>query len=178
MDRDSPYAASATAPRGRPASAWHLAPPAITAPIQQMAAVGATIALFGFFRAIYRTHNALDLPAGSSAASLGLWLGIATFGLNLVLQLGLSWGVLRCSRVAACVLLAHYIGGKIFLIALDIGPGPPGLMVMAGVIFFMARGTMATFRFHRHAAELRRRPPARLSDDPAFAPKVDPSTLL
>jgi hypothetical protein len=61
------------------------------------------------------------------------------------------------------------------LMNLSTGQGSlTGVGFMAVLTFVSIRGTLATFRYHRHLRDVRSRPPrSRLSDDPAFAPKAD-----
>ncbi|WP_411850270.1 hypothetical protein ACLB90_15330 [Stenotrophomonas sp. LGBM10] len=172
MDDNSPYQVGATTQAATPRRAWDHAPHAITSPIRHMAALGAILAVVTLGMVVYRLQDVIRVNLDTPVGRIGMSLAAAVFLVDACIQIGLSWGVLRASRVAACLLLAYYLAGKVFLMVVGDGLSLPGLAWMAVVSVFMVRGTMATFHYHHHLKQEQRHPPRRLSDDPAFAPRT------
>jgi hypothetical protein len=172
MDDNSPYRVGTTTPPAARRRAWDHAPHAITSPIRHMAALGAILAVVALGMVVYRLQDGIQISINTQAGRIGMSLAAVFFLVDAFIQIGLSWGVLRASRVAACLLLGYYVACKLLLTIVGGGMTLPGSAWMVVVIVFMVRGTVATFRYHRHLAQEHRHPPRRLSDDPAFAPRT------
>ncbi|TGY32722.1 hypothetical protein [Stenotrophomonas maltophilia] len=172
MDDISPYQVGTTTRPAAPRRAWDHAPRPLTSPIRQMAALGAILAVLAVGMAVYHLGDAVQISIETSDGRIGMSLAAAVFLVDACIQIALSWGVLRASRVAACLLMAYYLAGKVLLLVVGDGPTVPGLAWMVVVCGVMLRGTIATFRYHGHLKQEQRHPPRRLSEDPAFAPRT------
>lgn len=85
---------------------------------------------------------------GHGAGVLQTWNDPINF-LDVVLILGLAFGVLRRSRTSAILLLLYFILAKILLFN-EGGGGRGGAIVMAIIfIYFFGRAVLGTFAYHR-----------------------------
>lgn len=171
MEDQSPYQASRVAPAAATRRDWRDEPPReITSPIKHMwvlLAIGAVAGGIGTVGLLASGDPANHPLLVVMAASFVIY-GLATFG------------VYKRSRAAACAVLVLCGFGVLgTLLNISNGQGSLGGVGFTALLAFVSvRGTLATFRYHRHMRTVRSRPPrTRLSEDPAFAPKVDPSTL-
>lgn len=166
MEDQSPYQASRATPSAVRTDRRDEAPREITSPIMHMwvlLALGAV--LTGFGTAVLLLTNPRD----------NMFL-LAVMGVSFAFYAGAAFGVYKRSRVVACMALAmSAVGGLGTLLNIANGQGTlSGVGFTAVLLFVSIRGTLATFRYHRHLRDVRSRPPRpRISDDPAFAPKVD-----
>lgn len=165
MEDNSPYQASRVAPTAAKRD-WRDVPPReITSPIKHMCimlSIGAILA----------TISTVGIMLNGMANALLL----AIMGFSTLFYAATAFGVYKASRVAACAVLVICAFGVLgTLLNITAGQGSlSGVGFMAVLTFVSIRGTLATFRYHRHLRDVRSRPPrTRLSDDPAFAPKVD-----
>lgn len=168
MEDNSPYQASRAAPAMPPSRVdWRdEAPHEITSPIRHMWIL---LALGGAMTAL----GAIGLLATDARANTFL---LVVMGVSTAFYLLSAFGVYRRSRVAACVVVTMCALGALgTLVNISAGQGSfSGVAFTAILAVVSIRGTLATFRYHRHLRQVRSRPPrTRLSDDPAFAPKVD-----
>lgn len=171
MEDQSPYQASRVAPAAATRRDWRDEPPReITSPIKHMwvmLAIGAVAGGIGTV-GLLASGDPANRPLLVVMAASFVIYGLATFG------------VYRRSRAAACAVLVLCGFGVLgTLLNISNGQGSLGGVGFTALLAFVSvRGTLATFRYHRHMRTVRSRPPrTRLSEDPAFAPKVDPSTL-
>lgn len=168
MEENSPYAASRVSPASAASVDWRDQPPReITRPITLMWSV---LAFLGGIVVI--GGGALFAFSEASRASMAPLLIIG------FIYLALAFGVYKRSRVVATLVLLFFAFALLGTLA-NIVQGKSTL-VGAGLLvifaFVSVRGTLATYRYHRHLRDVRSRPPrSRLSDDPAFAPKIDPA---
>lgn len=164
MEDNSPYQASRVAPTAERRDHRDEPPREITSPIKHMwilLALGAVLTGFG--------------GAGLLLTNSGNTFLLIVMGGSFVFYLLTAVGVYKRSRIAACVALAICALGALgTLFNIANGHGTlTGVGFSAVLAFVSIRGTLATFRYHRHLREVRSRPPrARLSDDPAFAPGI------
>jgi len=94
-----------------------------------------------------------------------------------VVYLLLAFGVYKRSRVVASLVLAFFSMSAIGLLMKSgtekVNMVTLGLTVL--LVFVSLRGTLATFRHHRHKATLRARSAGtHRGDDPAFAQRIEP----
>jgi hypothetical protein len=171
MEDQSPYQASRVAPAAATRRDWRDEPPReITSPIKHMwvmLAIGAVAGGIGTV-GLLASGDPANRPLLVVMAASFVIYGLATFG------------VYKRSRAAACAVLVLCGFGVLgTLLNISNGQGSLGGVGFTALLAFVSvRGTLATFRYHRHMRTVRSRPPrTRLSEDPAFAPKVDPSTL-
>ena len=171
MEDRSPYQASRVAPAAATRRDWRDEPPReITSPIKHMwimLAIGAVAGGIGTV-GLLASGDPANRPLLVVMAASFVIYGLATFG------------VYKRSRAAACAVLVLCGFGVLgTLLNISNGQGSLGGVGFTALLAFVSvRGTLATFRYHRHMRTVRSRPPrTRLSEDPAFAPKVDPSTL-
>lgn len=171
MEDQSPYQASRVAPAAATRRDWRDEPPReITSPIKHMWVMLAIGAVAGGIGTVGL------LASGDPANRPLLVVMAASF---VIYGLG-TLGVYKRSRAAACAVLVLCGFGVLgTLLNISNGQGSLGGVGFTALLAFVSvRGTLATFRYHRHMRTVRSRPPrTRLSEDPAFAPKVDPSTL-
>ncbi len=169
MEDQSPYQASRVVPAAATRRDWRDEPPReITSPIRHMwimLAIGAVAGGIGTIGLLASGDPANRFLLLVMAATFVIY-GLATFG------------VYNRSRTAACavlVLCAMSVLGT--LLNISSGQGSlSGVGFTALLAFVSVRGTLATFRYHRHMRTVRSRPPrTRLSEDPAFAPKLQPA---
>lgn len=162
MEDHSPYQASAVLPVAPAPPYRHQAPASITAPITHFWVL---LALLG---AICLIAAAVKLLPNPSQAEL---LPLITLVIAAGMYLALAFGIYKRSRVVACIVLGYLllsIGAWWLLPDKAFGKLAFLLILAVGA----ARGTLATFRYHRFIAEEQRRPPrSRISDDPMFAPR-------
>ncbi len=170
MEDQSPYQASRVTPRTTRADRRDEAPQEILSPIRHMwilLAVGAVLTGFGGAVLLFtdvRANTYLLVVLGVSFAFYALT----------------AFGVYKRSRAAACVAVAMCgLGALGTLVNIANGQGTlTGVGFTAVLTFVSIRGTLATFRYHRHVRDVRSRPPRpRISDDPAFAPKLEQTAL-
>ncbi|MBT2766317.1 hypothetical protein J7J08_01535 [Stenotrophomonas sp. ISL-67] len=166
MEDQSPYQASHVAPRTAGPDRRDEAPREITSPIKHMYVL---VAVMGLFTATAAGFMVFAGPRQSLWMILPLAFVVGIYFLA-------AFGVYKRSRVAACAVLAMCGLSALGALAnIANGQGSlSGIGFLAVLTFVSIRGTLATFRYHRHLRDVRSRPPrTRLSDDPAFAPKVD-----
>lgn len=171
MEDQSAYQASRVAPAAATRRDWRDEPPReITSPIKHMSimlAIGAVAGGIGTV-GLLASGDPANRPLLVVMAASFVIYGLATFG------------VYKRSRAAACAVLVLCGFGVLgTLLNISNGQGSLGGVGFTALLAIVSvRGTLATFRYHRHMRTVRSRPPrTRLSEDPAFAPKVDPSTL-
>lgn len=166
MEDNSPYQASRVLPAARALDHRDQVPHSITSPIRHLWIV---LTLLGCF-AVFGAASALAVEQTVNA-----WFLVPILMITSIYFLA-AFGVYKRSRVTAClVLLVCAMAALGTVINIATGKGTlTGVGALAVLTFVSVRGTLAVFRYHRHVADARRRPPrARLSDDPAFAPKLD-----
>jgi hypothetical protein len=165
MEDNSPYQASRVTPVAAKRD-WRDVPPReITSPIKHMCILLVIGAILGVISTVGM------MLSGMANAFLLIILGVST-----LFYAATAFGVYKGSRVTACAVLVICAFGILgTLMNLSTGQGSlTGVGFMAVLTFVSIRGTLATFRYHRHLRDVRSRPPrSRLSDDPAFAPKAD-----
>lgn len=169
MEDNSPYQASKVAPAPQYANRldWRDEPPReITSPIKHMwillTVMGSLVVLAGGLTLIF-------------TANAPMFALIPVIAVGAMYLLG-AFGVYKRSRIAATLVLCFCgLAALGSLIRLVTGEASLGTIGFIAVLSFVSiRGTLATYRYHRHLANVRTRPArARLSDDPAFAPKLD-----
>ncbi|WP_313343556.1 hypothetical protein [Stenotrophomonas sp.] len=169
MEDNSPYQASSVAPVAPPSGRldWRdEAPREITSPIKHMAILLAVAGVLALIASVVPFFGSRSLEPMLMALALGLTS----------IYLLLAYGVYKRSRVVASVVLAFWCLSALGTLLKIVG-GQGGLTGIGFTVIFgfvSIRGTLATFRYHRHLANVRIRPArTRLSDDPAFAPKID-----
>lgn len=167
MEDHSPYQASRVVPAAATHRDWRdEAPREITSPIKHMWIMLTVMAAFALIGGL----GSLFLSSGNKLVLLLPLVVLAA------VYLALAFGVYKRSRTIATIVLVFCafaaLGGLLNILQ---GKGSlPGLSFMAVFAFVSVRGTLATFRYHRHMRDVRSRPPrTRLSDDPAFARKAD-----
>jgi hypothetical protein len=176
MEDNSPYRAVDTGPVASSEAQLRAnrIPERIGAPVRHMwiaALVLAAISAVGDGMALVQIYESYTV--GSHPLLVVLLTAAGAF-INLGILIGLAWAIHRYSRVAACALLAFYLLGQLALLWMGQLTPLKGLSMVVIFSFVMIRGTMATFAYHRYLKQEARRPPrTRISDDPAFAPKVD-----
>ncbi|WNH51304.1 hypothetical protein [Stenotrophomonas oahuensis] len=170
MEDNSPYQASKVAPTAQRSSRvdWRDEPPReITSPIKHMWILLAVLGSFSVIGAV----GVLFMRGGAFNAVL-----LAPMLILACVYLLLAFGVYKRSRIVATLVLS-FCGLAVLGTVVNIVTGQGSLVgigFMAIFTFVSVRGTLATYRYHRHMANVRTRPArARLSDDPAFAPKLD-----
>lgn len=166
MDDQNPYQAGEVPPTPPMAPHWEQVPSGITRPVTQLWLLGAGLTVFtlatgGWTWATNR--HVFAMMNFVASAMLGC------------VYLGLAVGVYKRSRVAACLTVALWAWVFVMHLRQDTAGLADtlrrmGMMVAIGVV--VLRGTFATFRHHRYLAAKKHQPArARISDDPAFAPK-------
>jgi uncharacterized membrane protein YoaK (UPF0700 family) len=165
MEDNSPYQASRVAPTAERRDHRDEPPREITSPIKHMWILLAVLAVF----AVIGSVGTLLLQRGNSAILLLPMLVLAA------IYLVMAFGVYKRSRAVATLVLVFCVmaglGGVLNIVQ---GKGSLATLAFMAVFLFVSiRGTLATYRYHRHLRDVRSRPPrARLSDDPAFAPRI------
>ncbi len=168
MEDHSPYQASAVLPVAPALPYRHHAPASITAPITHFWVL---LALMGTICLIAAAFTLLPDPR---QANLPVVITVAGAAL---LYLALAFGIYKRSRVVACIVLGYLL---LSIAAWCLLPDKAFVKLAFLLILAVgaARGTLATFRYHRFNAEEQRRPPRiRVSDDPMFAPRPVPAPV-
>ncbi|MGH8038324.1 MAG: hypothetical protein ACREPC_05135 [Stenotrophomonas sp.] len=166
MEENSPYQASRVAPTAERRDHRDEPPREITGPIKHMwilLTVMGVVSVMGGVATLFLQ--------GANTAILLLPLALIA-----AVYLVLAFGVYKRSRVVATLVLTFSVLGALGgLLNIVMGKGSlPGLAFTTVFLFVSVCGTLATYRYHRHLRDVRSRPPrSRLSDDPAFAPKLD-----
>jgi hypothetical protein len=176
MEDNSPYQAgrAATETTDEARLRANRLPHDIGGPVKHMWIMGVVIAGFTVLSSLAALRPLSEEYRNGNLALLVLGVTAALMLLDAAIYLGLSWGVRRYSRAAACAMVGYYWLGQLLMISTGQRALTAGLGMMVIVSFVLIRGTLATFAYHRHMAqELRRPPRGRLSDDPAFASKAD-----
>ena len=174
MEDNSPYQASKVAPVAAPSDRldWRDAPPGeITSRIKHMTILLVLAGLWTLSMALVMLYNMPKFNGIFLAAALVL---VSVYMLA-------AYGVHKRSRtVATIVLVLWALSALGTILEFAAGEGNMSGVGFTAVFGFVAiRGTLATYRYHRHMADVRNRPQrSRLSDDPAFAPKLDASSIL
>ncbi|WP_421568787.1 hypothetical protein [Stenotrophomonas sp. PD6] len=169
MEDDSPYKASRATSVAQPSYRldWRdEAPREITSPIKHMAILLVVAGCLALITSLVPYFG--DRPLHPTLLALALCLT--------AIYMLLAYGVHRRSRVVASIVLAVWCLSALGTLLKIVG-GQGALTGIGFTVIFgfvSIRGTLATFRYHRHLRDVRSRPPrARLSDDPTFAPKLD-----
>lgn len=166
MDDQNPYQAGEVPPSTPKAPHWEQVPSGITRPVTQLWLLGAGLTVF--------TLAAGGWTWAKNQHVLAMMNVIAAAMLSCV-YLALAVGVYKRSRVAACLTAALWAWVFVMHLRQDTAGMADtlrriGTTLVIGVV--VLRGTVATFRHHRYLAAKKRQPTrARISDDPAFAPK-------
>jgi hypothetical protein len=168
MDDNSPYQASplATAPQVQVQA--NRLPREITGPIKHMWVLGFVLAGFALTGTVilavvmYRQFQHGDASLVMALFTVGSVL------LDAVMFSGLSWGVRRRSRAAACVMLGYYLIGQALFLTQGLSFVAVRLAIITVVLIVFIRGARATFAYHRYRMrEHSQSPRDRISDDPA-----------
>ncbi|WP_432727239.1 hypothetical protein [Variovorax sp. W6] len=69
--------------------------------------------------------------------------------LDVVLILGLAFGIYKKSRICAVLMLAYFVWAKVVLIRLGHANGT-GLVMAAVFFYFYLQGVIGTFAYHRY----------------------------
>lgn len=172
MEDNSPYQPSKVTPVARASDQldWRDAVPSeITSRIKHMWILLVLTGVWMLSMALIMLANMPQFQA---------WLLGLVLALTSVYMLA-AFGVYKRSRTVATIVLAFWALSTLgTLLKFTTGEGNMSGVGFTAVFGFVAiRGTFATYRYHRHMADVRTRPArARLSDDPAFAPKLGAGT--
>ena len=169
MEDNSPYQASKVAPAARMHDQldWRDAVPSeITSRIKHMWILLVLTGVWMLSMALIMLANMPQFQA---------WLLGIALAMTSVYLLA-AFGIYKRSRTVATIVLGFWALSTLgTLLKFTTGEGNMSGVGFTAVFGFVAiRGTLATYRYHRHMADVRTRPQrTRLSDDPAFAPKLD-----
>ncbi|WP_313343554.1 hypothetical protein [Stenotrophomonas sp.] len=175
MHTDSPYQASqvVVAPDHEQLRANQL-PHAIGGPVKHLWVLARVLCALALLASIAAVATQWGNFRDGTLSLLMLLLSAGGILVDAVVFAGLSWGIRRYSRAAACAMLGYYLLGQLLFVFQNQSFVLVRLAIVIVVSLICVRGIRATFAYHRHAAAEKGRPPrARLSDDPAFAPKID-----
>lgn len=157
MEDNSPYQASLTPPpisakEQRPAIE---VPGEITRPIKYLWVMGFIMSGVALLVALIVFNSMYQGFKRGDVAGLAVILAVGGLFLDAVVYAGLSWGIRRKSRAAACILFGYYLVGQALFTMQNIGSLMFRLSIMAIVLIFLYRGTRATFAYHRHVTQRR-----------------------
>ncbi|MGH8045003.1 MAG: hypothetical protein ACREOX_10350, partial [Stenotrophomonas sp.] len=156
--KDSPYQASSVAVAPDP-DALHAnrLPHAIGGPVKHMWILARVLCVMALLASIASMILRWDSYRDGNVTLLGLLLSTGGILFDAVVFAGLSWGIQRYSRTAACALLGYYLLGQLLFVLQNQFLILVRLAIVIVVALICVRGIRATFAYHRYAADEQRR---------------------